>query len=283
MALNALFDPKRKAAVERALEKDDLGAVFRKLAPSTIQPGQKKCKLSVLDRVPMEEAIIQAQKSGIIMASNKSIDAALQRDEWKSDDCPVSCWTGTMVCYVQPGRSFIEESELYHNRRYIIQKDPNFGFRSVLNKTRVRILFPIPRKYRDKRDSILAVNHGDFTCEVDGKDLIISSENITLIEHFPSSNGRYIADSLFGIPCGPGVEGNTDGLPRILSRTNRWVGLISRINRGMYHRDGGKLIEDVSEEDARLHVNLSLLACSELSIIQESPEELDDSPSNLHQ
>jgi len=57
MAFNALFDPKKKVAVERALEKGDLAPIFRKKTePERLSPDQGESPGKKIGKVPGTES-----------------------------------------------------------------------------------------------------------------------------------------------------------------------------------------------------------------------------------
>jgi len=224
MQVRALFDKERRNALRGAVAKGDLGNVLRKQAGPVSKPGA----LFIIPSqrgVPMIEAIMKADEAGLVMATNRKIDTALDDNElmlliWKA----FPCWTGTMTGYVEAGRSFREAGKWSNSlNSHVIDY--------IDTPTGTRYFFPVPEQFLDKRDSILVVNHPNFRLEKNGADMVVRAATIHLVERFPQISGSYdAADPQFGIPTGDAstrVPDNAAGA-RYLDRTIRWVGLIAR-------------------------------------------------------
>jgi len=159
--------------------------------------------------VPMDEAIMIADREGLVIASNRRLDKALAwGSEWEGLVEGLNCWTGTMTAFNKPGEKLGKEVE-YVNKR-----------------NGIRWVFPVPHEYGNEKDAILVVEHPDFSLEIDGKNRVIRAENVAIVTGFPSESGFYLTDLKYGIPVGnKAYEPNSRVL---LKYYGRWVGLISR-------------------------------------------------------
>lgn len=192
--------------------------------------------------VPFETALVLAEEANGVIASNKRLDRALVTDQWRSVVSAFAAWTGTMTAYVKPGQKLGEKIE------YV---DPGTGHRWV---------FAVPSEHRDKSDAILVAEYPDYQLEVTGKDRIVHAARVDLIEGFPASGGRYLTDSVHGIPTtqeGDSAMGERY-LWRIASRVGPvWRGFFFGVRRDVGLGEGpsnglGVLIEaaDTDERDS---------------------------------
>jgi len=173
------------------------------------------------EALPMAEALRSAADSGLILASSKRLSKAFESKEWLAIAYALPCWSGTMVAYVEPGKTFMEGAEKIHSldgKHYVIHVDPG---------TRKRYLFPVPEEHLDKKDAILVAEHPYHSLERSGDDFIVCALQLDVIEDFPASRGWYPGDPIHGIPHG---NQTTESDPNaVLSwRIARKVGLISR-------------------------------------------------------
>jgi len=190
--------------------------------------------------LPMEEAI---RKSDIAqIATNRRLEHAifgehswLPSDEWKGIRDAFPCWTGTMIGYVKPGRTFSEETER-------ISSLGNEHFIVHTSRTGIRYLFPVPEEHLDLNDCALTIQVACMDLITDGNDRIVRDHPINagegirdswieLVGNLPPFNGNF--DSYYsqsGIPLGQTSHGGSGGWNRTkrFSRSEKHVGLISR-------------------------------------------------------
>lgn len=164
--------------------------------------------------VPMEEALRVADEAGLVIASNKRIDQALNSSEgWKPivDAFPV--WTGTLVAYDEPGRRFGKTFEF------------------IDYPTEIRYVLEVPKEQRGKRDVILVAEHPNFTIETDGLTRIIHAKEVGAVKKLPidlDGTGWYHGDPVYGIPSGKKVGKRSDSARTLLDGYSR----ISLVVRG---------------------------------------------------
>jgi len=161
--------------------------------------------------VPMDEAIMLADRGGFVIASNKRLDAALVwSSEWEGLIKGLNCWTGTMVAFKKPGEKLGKAVE-YMNE-----------------KNGLRWVFPVPEGWKYVTDAILIVVHPDFCLEVDGRNRVVHAERPAILRGFPAENGRYLIESEFGITVGNMVTSCHTMERRLFRSPNDYVGLIAR-------------------------------------------------------
>lgn len=162
-------------------------------------------------RAPMEEALMAADASGLVIASNKRMSEALiGSGEWRGISDVLACWTGTMAGYDKPDRKLGKTIEY---------EDPATGFRYV---------FPVPYEHVGKRNVALVAEHPGFILVRDGKYRVVQATDVGAIERFPASDGGwFIGDPRHDIPKGDIVDcGHRGG--RFLWRIEKRVGLVAR-------------------------------------------------------
>lgn len=184
-----------------------------------------KGKLTVMERyspgVPAYEGIMKASSLGLTVASNRRLNLALVgSDEWKEITKGLPAWTGTMTAYVRPGRTFGEDGEKSDSLKsdIIIYVDP---------QTKQRWIFLVPEEHLDKKDSILVSEHPNYALVMDGKDIIVKANTISLVDGFPARDGWYLTDAVHGIPTGSQVDSALSNTG-YLWRTDKRVGPVAR-------------------------------------------------------
>ena len=156
-------------------------------------------KLEILinrrDKAPFIEGLMEADKENRVIASNKRMDKILVgSNEWIMVKFALPCWTGTMTAYTKPDEKLGKTIEY---------TDP---------ETNQRWVFPAG-KFKGEKDSILVVEHPDFTLQREGNDiLVVPADAIRIIANFPKANfptkpAWYFADPEHGIPVGNAIEG----------------------------------------------------------------------------
>ena len=221
MKLNSLVDPKKRELVREAIRKKDASLLIKKKpAEEPARGGKQEGKwirgsgLEVLvyhkSGVSIE-ALERAAQLGRVIASNKRLDQALVgSEEWESVKEVFQCWSGTMSAYEEVGKPFGEVVEY------------------IDSETKLKYLFPVPQKYRGKKDCILVAEHPDYSLEIKGNERIIRAEKVDLIEKFPAENQKwYLADPKHGIPFGDLVD-ELDSNARYLWRIEKNVIPVAR-------------------------------------------------------
>jgi hypothetical protein len=189
------------------------------------QPANNNSKRLVIFRtaangLPFAEGIAMCKNEGLVIPSNKRLGQALMfQEEYLAIKMGIPCWTATMTAYVSPDRTFKEETEKIRslgNSRYIVYVDP---------QTKKRWLFPVPRKYLDKKNAILVAEKQDYVIYFDGNNSIVLPKKVELIEKFPASDGFFPADSKYDIPNEGESSSNHD--VRCLLRVSARVGSVA--------------------------------------------------------
>ncbi len=180
--------------------------------------------------LPADAAIMRTTVEGVVMASNKRFSQTLVSDEWESFPGAGYCWTGTMTAYVEPGKSFRESSERIasiDNAHYVVFID---------QEVNQRWLFLIPEQYLDKKDSILVVEHPNFSFDSEGNNRIVRAAQVDLVERVPTTpgwlNGRdgwHIGDKKYDIPNGKLVDLSVGAARRLYRLEGKNVGLLARL------------------------------------------------------
>ena len=170
--------------------------------------------------VPFEEGLRKANDAGVVIASNKRLNMALESDEWQRVRDVFACWTGTMTAYTKPGERLGKQVEY------------------VDSKTGYRWVFAVPEAHRDKKDAILVAEHPGYNLEVDGNNRVIHTDaaNVGLVEKFPAFDGWYLGDPKYDIPNGDQVSFSDKA--RHLWRTDQRVG---PVRRGSFFGYDGRL------------------------------------------
>ena len=222
MKFNSLVDPKKRELVREAIRRKDASLLMKK-KPSEepardAKPDDKRIQGSGLEvfipkepGATMEEALSRAEKEKRVIASNKRLDLALNGSgEWKNISEVFPCWSGTMAAYEEVGKPFGEVVEY------------------IDSETELKYLFPVPQKYRGKKDCILVAEPPDYSLEVKGDERIIRAAVVDLIEKFPAETQKwYLADPKHGIPVGNPID-NSSSNARYLWRIEKRVGFSAR-------------------------------------------------------
>ncbi|MBI4360706.1 hypothetical protein HY572_02955 [Candidatus Micrarchaeota archaeon] len=254
-----------KQAMEKIADwfkKEVLGETPKKpaLEPTVFAMARQK-------RLSMEEALFRANQMGYTLFSNKHVDELLE-DLWQyppkrdkprhvlSSDTATQdplknvfpVWTGTLVAYVKPGKSFVEANKK-EGGRFVAFKDPETG---------TTYKFPVPEAFRNERNAVLVLEHGfdeqgkPFFAMASGRGntvyVAVSDEtNVKCVYDFPSlgldnpgknvppENRWFLPDARFGIPQGQRVDLEDDDA-RELFRSESGIHLIAR-DRGEKARD----------------------------------------------
>jgi len=155
--------------------------------------------------MPMEEALLRADKMRIGLAPNKLLSGADNRNI--SEAFP--CWTGTLFAYESPGKKldkYIEYLDTENNIQYV---------------------WPVPEVHVGARGIALIAEHPGFFMDTDRGTRIIRAYNYGIIERFPASDGWYLGDARYGIPSGDSASAsNPEALH--LWRVDRMVSLVVR-------------------------------------------------------
>lgn len=155
-------------------------------------------KLSLLLRAdtgrPMEETFALAKERGVELASLKGIGEGLKNlDTYHRVKMACVCRSGTVVAYVEPGRTFGEAGE----------KAPEYGkgyFVVYIDRaTNHRYLFPIPEEHLDKMDAVLVAECPRYSLEFRGNDRVVRPARAGLVEGLPATSWWYAADPVHGI------------------------------------------------------------------------------------
>jgi hypothetical protein len=173
-------------------------------------------------RVPMAEALRRADEAGLVIASNKRFSEAIaERNPAVIDNSWPNRgpgWlTGTIAAYEKPGNHFGETIE------------------SSDCETGIKVVFPVPKKYRGVKNAILVSNHPDVYFEVQGKTTIVRASAIDIIENFPQEyEGCYLGDSIFDIPTGQKVSADAPGAIKL---SRRFEANVTPVIRDYFYRD----------------------------------------------
>jgi len=181
---------------------------------TTTQNNDKKSKNSKLitlakrQRLPFVEGLRRAKEKGLVLASNIKIDNTLNgMGGFGHIDEIVICWSGTLTAYVQPGKKLGKVIEYTDT------------------KTGERWVFPVKKEYQNEKDVLLVSEHPDYELEMDGKNIIIHTTKVDLVERFPASDGSYQIEEKHGIPSENGGMNK-----RHLWRIDKRVGPIASVN-----------------------------------------------------
>jgi hypothetical protein len=171
-------------------------------------------KLSVFVKnergVLMEEAFRRADEAGLVIASNKRISTVNDSSEKYDFREAYRCWTGTIIAYEKPDQELGKEIEY-----------TNFN-------TNMRYVFPVPEEHQGKKNVILVAEHPNVTFVKEWFNLlIVQATEVGIVEKFPTTNGWYLGDPNFDIPCGDGLKPHTRNAT-FLKRYDKLVGSVVR-------------------------------------------------------
>lgn len=169
-------------------------------------------KLALMARssFPMMEAIMDADKAGLVIASSKRLTQALGSAESKPFNKFLPCWSGTMIGYDRFGKPLDDA---------IVYTDPT---------TQIKYVFPVPADYRGMKDIALVAEHPDFIIQKDGNARIVRAKKIGIVglprlTHQPF----HLGDPVYDIPHGDSVDKRNQNA-RQMMRDDKHVGLITR-------------------------------------------------------
>ncbi len=120
------------------------------------------------------------------------------------------CWSGDIVAFTEPGKSFKETSQYSSTlKSYVLEYDEA--------STGKRWMFPIPQRYEDARDAALLIHHPHYHLEVDGKSRVVHSlagieerlDAVVGLGEFPSTDGWYFLS--YGVPTGERMNDREQG------------------------------------------------------------------------
>ena len=171
-------------------------------------------RLSVFVRnergVLMEEAFRRADEAGLVIASNKRISDVNDSSEKYDLRVAYRCWTGTIIAYEKPDQELGKEIEY-----------TNFN-------TNMRYVFPVPEEHQGKKNVILVAEHPNVSFVKEWFNLlIVQATEVGIVEKFPTTNGWYLGDPKFDIPCGDGLKPHTRHAT-FLQRHDKLVGPVVR-------------------------------------------------------
>jgi hypothetical protein len=204
--------------------------------PARVEPASKASRLSVLrsakgaEGATMDEAL-DFISQGKPIATNKRLSQAMIRSmELNGVLDALPCWSGTLVCYVEPGKTFFESSEVIpslDNGNYIIYTEQMTGN---------RYLFQVPDEHIGAGADCILVAEKGISISIEGKDRLVHADDVRLVKGFPQSNGRFYAEPSFDIPV---VDGSGDASLRGLFRTDG-------VHIGLAVRDYGSMTHDAT-------------------------------------
>jgi len=184
---------------------------LRSIPNIPIQKTKLEAFVKRVNGIPADEAIMKADKAGVVIASNKRLDQALvgsEEGETIIDALP--CWSGTMTAYTKPGQKFGSAIE------YI---DP---------RTNYGLVFPVHEIYRNEKDAILVAEHPDYTLEKDGKNRVVLTKHADIVTAFPAECGWYLTDLVHGIPYGNKTRPRDPSVRYFSRYFESRVGLVAR-------------------------------------------------------
>lgn len=178
----------------------------RKQTPRPRTASSPAVLVSFSQGATFERAMVMVESHQGTLPSNKIVEDLILADV-KAIASALPCWTGTITAYRKPGEKL--------------------GSEIVFTNSRGRRVFPVPVEFRNEEDSVLVVEHPNFTIEADGKDRVIISDKVDIVRGFPARNGWYLTDSQYCIPNG-GRTSRRNPDSRHLRRARVFVGPIVR-------------------------------------------------------
>jgi len=137
------------------------------------------------------------------IANNKFIDSLLRSGEWQKHRELFPAWTGTVIIYEAPGRSFGK----------FVQSE--------------NVLFEIPREYQGLKNSALVLESPNLKVE-EHDDKHILTGKIVKIKDFPASDGWYGADKDTVIPQGEKISSSREDARYLWRRNEQYIGPVAR-------------------------------------------------------
>lgn len=221
-----LIIPKDARFMGKTLE--EMAKIEKKIPPVQNPIAQKNVQaediLKIAPRskgLTQKETVEEANKKGLVLVSNKWADEDLNvHGGLKNRDDTYAIWTGTLIAYRKPGEKLGSE---------IICTD---------SQTNEVYTLAVPARFQKEKDCALVVPHGyledgtpNITYQASGNKYTIKVADeslIQLIKEFPTTNGWYLTEPLFGIPAGTGAISGNDAARYLYRSTSEYLGLVAR-------------------------------------------------------
>lgn len=160
--------------------------------------------------LPFVESFMKASTERRVAASSQSLDGVLVgSDAWKPLAEAFTSWTGTLVCYVEPGTAFNKSRMFSRQDNAIVYKDP--GSEQLWR-------FDVPIAYLGASDAILVAEHPSYSLSVvDGCVQVKVVGFPDILFGLPANTGWYLTEAEHGIPVGAGDD-RSNQLARFLTR-----------------------------------------------------------------